>query len=209
MAAHPRAQRAYSQVPLFRGRLARTVCAECGACCQRSVEDDQEAWNCQPALAGLVIGFGLGNGVKFDLSADEYSNAVRSALDLIGAHAGSSRARAMELVLASVWNTVAYANTIDCLLTMDRPTQDLALCLIIGRAYYGPPSDLIASTAELLVGVRTTHESALHPGRPDLSNGYAYSICQRPSNPQAPSGARQICDGYAREVREWDIGADF
>ena len=22
-------------------------------------------------------------------------------------------------------------------------------------------------------------------------------------------GARQICDGYAREVREWDIGADF
>ena len=97
----------------------------------------------------MVIGFGLGNRVKFDLSADEYGNAVRSALDLIGANAASSQAQAMELVLASVWDTIAYANTIDCLMTMDSRTRDIALRLIIGRAYYGRPSDLIASTAEL------------------------------------------------------------
>lgn len=55
----------------------------------------------------------------------------------------------MKLVLASVWDTVAYANTIDCLAAMDGLTRDIALCLIIGRAYYGRPSDSIACTSEL------------------------------------------------------------
>lgn len=92
---------------------------------------------------------GLGIGVKLDLSAEEYGNAVGLALGLIEANAASSQAQAMKLVLASVWDTVAYVNTIDCLAAMDGPTRDIALCLIIGRAYYGRPSDSIACTAEL------------------------------------------------------------
>ena len=65
--------------------------------------------------------------MKFNLSAEEYSNAVKSALDFIGGNAASSQAHAMELVLASVCDTVACANTIGCLVIIDSQTRDIAL----------------------------------------------------------------------------------
>ena len=87
--------------------------------------------------------------MKFEVSVEEYENAVRAALDLVDANAGSHRAEAMELVLAGVWDTLACANTLDCLGVMDRSTQRIALCLIVGRTYCGRPSGLGGTTTAL------------------------------------------------------------
>lgn len=84
--------------------------------------------------------------MKFDLSREEYGNALKSALDVIDAGAERAGTQAMEQLLANTWDSIAYANITECLMVMDSPTRDIALALIIGRAYFGRPSNLTCST---------------------------------------------------------------
>ena len=84
--------------------------------------------------------------MRFDLSQEEYSNALKSALHFIDTGDDSSGVQAMERLLASIWDTIAGVNTIECLMLMDSATKDIAIALIIGRAYYGRPSNLTVNT---------------------------------------------------------------
>ena len=75
-----------------------------------------------------------------DVSQDDYSAAISSALEMITAQPNSAASNAMSTLLANVWDTIAVANACECLMVLDSKSRMVAFALLVGRSLYGRPS---------------------------------------------------------------------
>lgn len=79
--------------------------------------------------------------MRFDVSPIEYHQALDEALDFIGRSGGSAEGNAMRELLANVWDPVMAANACEVLGLMTLRNRDVALTLLVARAYLGRPID--------------------------------------------------------------------
>lgn len=78
--------------------------------------------------------------MQIEVSKDEYNAAIGRALEIVASPPQSAGSEALSFLLANMWdNTGLNGNVFECLNVMDAPTQQLGLCLVIGRTYYGRP----------------------------------------------------------------------